>query len=91
MKYVILGDEDNFNCIGIRTVCFMKKDVSEMNCKLEGGYVLNIFGSDLTDTFTEFLKSNNTVAVLMDSEDVGDSSTSYLELLDVNGDVVYKY
>lgn len=92
MKYVMLGTDEEFNFIGIKSVAFQKTDkFSKMNCKLENSYSLLIFGEKLTTEFTSFLQSDSMVASLLNSQQESENKTNFIELINPVGEIVYRY
>lgn len=92
MKYVMLGADDDFNFIGIKSATFKKTEkYSKLNCKLENNYSLLIFGETLTSDFNNFLQSDSMVASLLNSSQDDENKTNFIELINPVGEVVYRY
>lgn len=93
MKYVVLGSNNDFRCIGVKTAHFVSLDstCSEVYCELECDFVLNLIGNSLYEVFKQFIYSDASTAVLVDDESNSLQDDGYIELLNSSGDVVYRY
>lgn len=96
MKFVMLGKESMYDCLGIRRVVYETSGTELKGictCTLEDGYTLIVYGGELTDQFNQFVKSNDIVIDLLGSGsiDTDDSTTNFIELFDESGELIYRY
>lgn len=88
MKYVMVGPEESFDFLGIRSAKMHKNaTVPKIVCKLENGYILHAVGDKVSSSVASFLISDVPVLVVRES-DPPEDSTDFIELYDPVGEIV---